>query len=71
MGQSIAILVGAVIIAAAIMATNHWSIRTPSEGVVTATRLNRWTGEIDVCLIDPQTMTNANNLRGAKVDCSK
>jgi hypothetical protein len=71
MGQSIAIAAGAVLIAAAIMVTNHWSINTPSDGVVTAARLNRWTGEIDICLINPRTMPSANNLRGTKVECSE
>jgi hypothetical protein len=69
MGQSIAIVVGAALVAGAILVTNHWTINTPSDGVMTAARLNRWTGEIEVCLIDPQTMAGPNNLRGAKVAC--
>jgi hypothetical protein len=43
-----AIVVGAVIIAAAITFTSHWSLQ-PVSGRVGAMRLNRWTGEVVWC----------------------
>jgi hypothetical protein len=43
-----AIVVGAVIIAGAIVLTSHWSVQ-PVSGRVGALRLNNWTGEVTWC----------------------
>jgi hypothetical protein len=71
MVQAIAIIVGAGLIAAAIMVTNHWSINTPADGVVIAARLNRWTGQIDLCSINPQSLAGTTGLAGGKVECER
>jgi hypothetical protein len=71
MGRNIAIVVGAGLIALAIMVTNHWTINTPADGVVSAARLNRWTGQIDLCWIDPKSLAGANSLAGGKVECER
>lgn len=46
--NALAILAGALLIAAAIALTSHWSIE-PVSGRVGALRLNRWTGEVVWC----------------------
>jgi hypothetical protein len=43
-----AIVAGAVIIAAAIALTSHWSVQ-PVSSRIGALRLNRWTGEVVLC----------------------
>ena len=43
-----AILAGALLIAGAILATNHWQMATLSGGGIVS--LNRWTGEISACI---------------------
>ena len=48
MSAPVAIVVGAVIIAAAVALTSHWSIE-PVSGRVGAFRLNRWTGDVVWC----------------------
>jgi hypothetical protein len=50
-----AIVVGAVIVAAAIALTSHWSVQ-PVSGRVGGLLLNRWTGEVVLCTI-PATTT--------------
>ena len=48
MGQNIAVVVGAGLIAMAIMVTNHWAIIPGGQNSIAATiRLNRWTGSIE------------------------
>jgi hypothetical protein len=66
MGRSIAIVVAGGLIALAIMVTNHWEINTSSAGQ--NFRLNRWTGSIEVCSVDPKTIVGSS-FAGAKVDC--
>jgi hypothetical protein len=70
MGRNIAIVVGAGLIALAIMVTNHWTLNTPADGIAVGARLNRWTGTIDLCSIDPKTVTG-NSVAGAKVECER
>jgi hypothetical protein len=40
MGRNIAIVVGASLIAAAILIVNHWTINTTADGLTAAARLN-------------------------------
>ena len=68
MGRDISIVVGAVIVALAIVLTNHWSINTLSDNFMVVARLNRWTGTIEFCAIDAKTI-KGSDLRSAKVDC--
>jgi hypothetical protein len=70
MGRSIAIVVGAGLIAAAILVTNHWTINTTSDGLTAAARLNRWTGAIELCAVDVSTLSGSD-VRGAKLECTK
>ncbi len=46
MGTNMAILVGAVLIAATIAVTNHWQIAASTGNFW---KLNRWTGEVTLC----------------------
>jgi len=59
------------LIAAAIMVTNHWTINTPAEGVVAAASLNRWTGEIELCSVDPKSLAGGSTVAGSKMVCNK
>jgi hypothetical protein len=70
MWRNIAIAFGALLIAAAIMITNHWTINTTADGLLVAARLNRWTGQIEICAINPKTITGTD-VAGAKLDCSR
>jgi hypothetical protein len=71
MGRNIAIVVAGGLIALAIMVTNHWTINTPADGVVAAARLNRWTGAIELCSVDPKSLAGASSLAGGKVECER
>jgi hypothetical protein len=55
-----AIIVGAVLIAGVILLTNHYEITPVPDGSKTVTRLNRWTGEIDVCAKDGKTTSGSS-----------
>ena len=69
MGQSIAIVVGAGLIALAIMVTNHWAIIPGGANSIAATiRLNRWTGSIDVCSLSAKSATGSN-ASGLQLTC--
>ena len=69
MGQSIATIVGAGLIALAIMVTNHWEIIPGGANSIAATiRLNRWTGSIDVCALDAKSVTGSN-ASGIQLTC--
>jgi hypothetical protein len=61
-------ITGATIIAASIALTNHWQI-IPLSNEVMAMRLNKWTGSIQVCMID-RTTIKPNTLSGAIIKCS-
>jgi len=69
MGQSTAIIIGAVIVAAAIMVTNHYQLFISEHtGLGAAMRLDRWSGTIDICVTDVSTF-NGKDLRGSKLTC--
>ena len=69
MGTRIAIIVGAALIAAAILLTNHWQMQ-PAGGGTDALRLNRWTGTIDLCMLDPKSIKEgASSLAGVQLAC--
>jgi hypothetical protein len=46
MGTPTSIIVGAVVIAAAMLVVNHWQLQVID--TVTALRLNRWTGDVEI-----------------------
>jgi hypothetical protein len=74
-GNPITIVAGAALIALAILVTNHWQLQSPgsSGGDIPAfLRLNRWTGTVDTCLVDPVALHEAlsqHPLRGVQTDC--
>jgi hypothetical protein len=67
----LAILTGAAAIAVAILVINHWQVMPSGyQGTVPFVyRLNRWTGVVDVCTVDPNTMRNPNSFEGAQFSC--
>jgi hypothetical protein len=70
MGQSIALVVGAGLIALTIMVTNHWTIIPGGSNSIAATiRLNRWTGSIDVCSLNAKSPTGSN-ASGLQLTCN-
>jgi hypothetical protein len=69
MGQNISVVVGAGLIAMAIMVTNHWAIIPGGQNSIAATiRLNRWTGSIDVCSLDAKSVSGSN-ASGLQLTC--
>jgi hypothetical protein len=68
MERSIAIAFGAFVIAAAIMITNHWTINTTADGLLVAARLNRWTGEVQICGLNSKSMSSTGFI-GARMEC--
>jgi hypothetical protein len=69
MAQSIAIVIGAGLIALAILVTNHWAIMPGGSNSIAATiRLNRWTGAIDVCSISAKSPSGSNTA-GLQLTC--
>jgi hypothetical protein len=69
MGRNIAIIAGAALIALAILVTNHWEIHTGSNGMAATIRLNRWTGDIDVCALDTTVKTAGATAAGLQLRC--
>jgi hypothetical protein len=72
MKTSLAICVAGALIAVAILTTCHWQLLGPrlssGESVI---RLNRWTGTIDICSIDPKSEASAGvDKAGARLTCS-
>jgi hypothetical protein len=61
MRLELAVLGGAALIAAAVMATNHWEVAMQSGGVF---RLNRWTGEVKMCLPNAKPGTDKSAFTG-------
>jgi len=70
MGRSVAaaIIAGAILIAAAILMTNHWHFAISSSGYGVALRLNRWTGTISICVVDAGSAKD-QFLTGAQLAC--
>jgi hypothetical protein len=61
MGQVGGIIIGAALIALAIMVTNHWQLLpNGTNGLAATIRLNRWTGAIDVCALNKNSPTGSN-----------
>jgi hypothetical protein len=72
MGQSFAIVAAGAMIAAAILVTNHWTLLAGASDFTTAVRLNRWTGAIDICFLDPNSLAaGAKTLAGARLECTR
>jgi hypothetical protein len=62
----IAVLVGAVIIAASILFVERWQITAPADtDSVIIFRLDRWTGETMVCPLNPASLATDR-----KMNCS-
>jgi UDP-N-acetylmuramyl pentapeptide phosphotransferase/UDP-N-acetylglucosamine-1-phosphate transferase len=70
MGQAISIAVGAILIAVAILLSNHWTVIAPQTGGLGIVRLNRWTGTIDVCAIDEKSI-KGGTVAGAVLECER
>ena len=69
MGTPIAIVVGAGLIAGAILVANHWQA-IPGTELGAMGRLNRWTGQIELCMADTSSITNAHpTLAGVPLHC--
>jgi hypothetical protein len=68
MGPPLAIVVGAAMIATAILVTNHWQVVYTQESLM-ALRLNRWTGLVEVCMYDPDTQRDPKSLAGVELIC--
>ena len=69
MGRNIAIVIGAALIAGAILITNHWMIIPGGSNSIAATvRLNRWTGSIDVCSLNAKSVTGST-ASGIQLTC--
>ena len=70
----IAIIVAGVLVAAAIALTNHGEIihyeivGTPV-GSAAMVRFDRWTGSLEVCVIDLETIAGGSMMAGAKLAC--
>lgn len=65
----VAILISGLVIAAAIVFTNHWQM---GPGVMsgTAVRMDRWTGNVRVCSVIPgQRPTLGRGYAGLKLSC--
>ena len=75
MSTPAAVIVGALMIALAILMTNHWEVMPRPQAITlqspppTVYRLNRWTGFIDMCEVDTSTMRNPNSFVGAELTC--
>ena len=73
--HTVAVIVGALMIALAILMTNHWEVMPRPQAITlqspppTVYRLNRWTGFIDMCEVDTSTMRNPNSFVGAELTC--
>ena len=63
------IIAAGVLVAAAVLITNHWQITLLNPSIPTVVRLDRWSGVIDVCVLDPASMRNPNSFVGADVNC--
>lgn len=66
-GLNAAIIAGSAIVGSSIALTNHWEL---SPGQIIgggAFRLNRWTGIVHLCLVDPASM----RAPGTRVTCDQ
>lgn len=61
MNNGWAIIIAGILVAASIVFVGRWTIVSPT--VLTAYRLDRWTGDITFCV------NNANGAAGAKMQC--
>jgi hypothetical protein len=66
MWTPISIIVGAVLIAAAMLIVNHWQLQVID--TASALRLNRWTGDVEIFL-DNKSVPEGGSLAGAKLEC--
>ena len=70
MGRNIAIVIGAALIAGAILITNHWELGAiQGSGASTPIRLNRWTGTVEYCVPDARTL-KGESIAGMLLACS-
>jgi hypothetical protein len=68
MGTPASIIIGAVLIAAAMLVVNHWQLQAVDTS--TALRLNRWTGDVEICFFDNKSVRpESGSLAGAKLEC--
>jgi hypothetical protein len=71
MGTPASIIIGAVLIAAAMLVAmlvaNHWQLQAVDAS--TALRLNCWTGDVEICFLDNKSVPESGSLAGAKLEC--
>lgn len=68
MNTPLAIIVGAVLIAASILLANRWAALSPSAGLGAAIRLDRWTGAMTLCTIDASSL-KGTSVAGLPLEC--
>jgi hypothetical protein len=66
--RCIGITASVVIAGVLILISNHWVIIAPQPGGLGIVRLNRWTGSIDICAIDGNTI-KGGSVNGAQLTC--
>jgi hypothetical protein len=65
-----AVAFGAGLIAAAILVSSHWQVAYYNPESLDAVLLNRWTGSMRICSLNPKTIGAANSLVGAEFICA-
>ena len=69
MGNLVAAVIAGALIAVAILITNHWQLKTSSNDLQVSLRLNRWTGQVGLCVIDPESVIGSGRtLADAKIE---
>jgi hypothetical protein len=68
MSNAWATIAAGLIIGAAILLVGRWHAFAPQTGGLGIVRLDRWTGEMDVCAIDPATL-KGSTVAGARLTC--
>jgi hypothetical protein len=72
MKTPLAIGAAGALIAIAILITSHWQLLGRLSNGESVIRLNRWTGTIDICSIDPKSEAAAGaDKAGARLTCSQ
>jgi hypothetical protein len=71
MGTPTSIIVGAVVIAAAMLGRYacRKSLAVAAVDASTALRLNRRTGDVEICFVDNKSVPENGSLAGAKLEC--
>lgn len=69
MGTPVAVVVGSAIVAVAILFAFRWEVAMGS-GTPPVIRLDRWTGKVAICNVDPDALAKAGrNHTAVEMDC--